>query len=279
MARLSDILRARRAAAFERLRLWGFSLTPRGRWHISALVLRAVGSVAHFLVFAVYYIEDAGISFAYARNFAEGEGWVAWAGGERVEGFSNPLWTWLVAAFYLVGVPPWTSSKLMGAVFGAACIPMSYLLSRACRPGRDDNLDLLAPFFLAASSTAAIWHASGLENGLFSVLLTGGMLLVLREGQQPQRHPLSALCFLGLALTRPEGILYAAMAGLVILREPIISLLFERGAFNAESVRLTAGALLYYGLGLWAFTSVRIVVSTFYALPDAGTPVRIALVL
>jgi putative peptidoglycan lipid II flippase len=69
-----------------------------------------------------------------------------------------------------------------------------------------------------------------------------------------------------------------AMAGLVILREPIISLLFERGAFDAESVQLTAGALLYYGLGLWAFTSVRIVVSTFYALQDAGTPVRIALV-
>jgi putative peptidoglycan lipid II flippase len=41
---------------------------------------------------------------------------------------------------------------------------------------------------------------------------------------------------------------------------------------------LTAGALLYYGLGLWAFTSSRIVVSTFYALQDAGTPVRIALV-
>jgi putative peptidoglycan lipid II flippase len=41
---------------------------------------------------------------------------------------------------------------------------------------------------------------------------------------------------------------------------------------------LTAGALLYYGLGLWAFAAVRIVVNAFYAMQDARTPVKIALV-
>jgi len=68
------------------------------------------------------------------------------------------------------------------------------------------------------------------------------------------------------------------MVGLIILREPVIALLFKRGAFDAETTRLTAVALLYYGIGLWAFSAVRIVVSTFYALQDTKTPVRMAVV-
>lgn len=64
-----------------------------------------------------------------------------------------------------------------------------------------------------------------------------------------------------------------AMVGLIVLRVPIVGLLFERGAFNDQTTRLTSDALLYYALGLWAFASVRIVVSTFYALQDTRTPV------
>jgi len=54
--------------------------------------------------------------------------------------------------------------------------------------------------------------------------------------------------------------------------------LFKRGAFDSETTRLTAYALLYYSIGLWAFSAVRIVVSTFYALQDTRTPVRAAVV-
>ncbi|MCK5784206.1 MAG: polysaccharide biosynthesis C-terminal domain-containing protein, partial [Desulfobacterales bacterium] len=54
------------------------------------------------------------------------------------------------------------------------------------------------------------------------------------------------------------------------------ALLFERGAFDPISSRLTADALMYFSFGLWAFSAVRIVVSTFYALQDTKTPVKIA---
>jgi putative peptidoglycan lipid II flippase len=64
-----------------------------------------------------------------------------------------------------------------------------------------------------------------------------------------------------------------AMVGLIVLREPIVAMLFQRGAFDIQTTRLTADALLYYALGLWAFSAVRIVVSTFYALQDTRTPV------
>jgi putative peptidoglycan lipid II flippase len=69
-----------------------------------------------------------------------------------------------------------------------------------------------------------------------------------------------------------------AMVGLIVLREPIVALLFKRGAFDEKSTHLTAYALLYYSMGLWAFSAVRIVVSTFYALQDTKTPVRIAVI-
>ena len=69
-----------------------------------------------------------------------------------------------------------------------------------------------------------------------------------------------------------------SMVGLIVLREPIVALLFKRGAFDTQTTHLTAVALLYYGIGLWAFAAVRVVVSTFYALQDTKTPVRMAII-
>jgi len=69
-----------------------------------------------------------------------------------------------------------------------------------------------------------------------------------------------------------------AMVGLIVLREPIVKILFQRGAFDPVTTGKTAEALLYYTVGLWAFSGVRIVVSAFYALQDTRTPVKIAIV-
>ena len=67
-----------------------------------------------------------------------------------------------------------------------------------------------------------------------------------------------------------------ATVGLVILREPIVQVLFQHGAFVAESTRLTARALLYYSLGLPAFAAVKLIVPAFYSTRDTKTPVRVA---
>lgn len=68
-----------------------------------------------------------------------------------------------------------------------------------------------------------------------------------------------------------------AAVGLILLGEPIVMALFARGEFSAADARLTVQALSYYALGLWAFSAVRIVVAVFFALQDARTPVRAAL--
>jgi len=63
-----------------------------------------------------------------------------------------------------------------------------------------------------------------------------------------------------------------AMAGLAALREPVVSLLFQQGLFDTISVKETAATLLYFCMGLWAFSGTRLLVTLFYSLGDAVTP-------
>jgi len=69
-----------------------------------------------------------------------------------------------------------------------------------------------------------------------------------------------------------------SMVALIALRVPIISVLFQRGAFSAQATLLTAQALLFYAVGLWAFSLVRIVVAAFYSLQDTRSPMKAAIV-
>jgi putative peptidoglycan lipid II flippase len=81
---------------------------------------------------------------------------------------------------------------------------------------------------------------------------------------------------LGFALRIVSFITIPAAVGLVILREPIVQVLFQHGRFVAESTRLTARALLYYSMGLPAFAMVKLIVPAFYSTQDTHTPVRVA---
>lgn len=64
-----------------------------------------------------------------------------------------------------------------------------------------------------------------------------------------------------------------ATAGLVLLAQPIIRLIFEHGAFTALDTVQTAAALTYYAYGLFAYSAVKIMVPVFYALNDTKFPV------
>lgn len=67
-----------------------------------------------------------------------------------------------------------------------------------------------------------------------------------------------------------------AMAALLVLRRPIIQLLFERGEYGPEGTALASGALLYASLGLVSFAWVKIMVQGFFARHDTRTPVIVA---
>ena len=64
-----------------------------------------------------------------------------------------------------------------------------------------------------------------------------------------------------------------ASVGLLVLAEPLIRVIFEYGRFDSYSTMKTAEALRYYALGLFAYSSVKIMVPVFYALDDTKYPV------
>ena len=65
---------------------------------------------------------------------------------------------------------------------------------------------------------------------------------------------------------------------LMALNEPIISVLFQRGAFDIQAAINTGQALFYYGAGLWAFSVVRVFVASFNSLQDTKWPMKAAII-
>jgi len=63
------------------------------------------------------------------------------------------------------------------------------------------------------------------------------------------------------------------MVGLIVLRVPIVQVLYEGRQFGPESTRLVAWALLWYASGLVSHSIVEIISRAFYALQDTKTPV------
>jgi putative peptidoglycan lipid II flippase len=95
----------------------------------------------------------------------------------------------------------------------------------------------------------------------------------LRAGQREQAMASQNRAIeLVLVLTVP-----AALA-LIVLSAPIVSVLFERGAFDAEASRATSAALAAYALGLPAYVLIKVLTPGFFAREDTKTPVKIAIV-
>ena len=64
-----------------------------------------------------------------------------------------------------------------------------------------------------------------------------------------------------------------ASLGLILLRQPVVALLFQRGEFTTTSTGLVAWALFWYAAGLIGHSVLEIIVRAFYALKDTRTPV------
>ncbi|HHT9127223.1 MAG TPA: murein biosynthesis integral membrane protein MurJ [Candidatus Wujingus californicus] len=66
-----------------------------------------------------------------------------------------------------------------------------------------------------------------------------------------------------------------ASVGLIMLREPIVDLLYRRNQFNAESAYRTSYTVLFYAIGIWAYCGLHVLIRAFYSVKDTITPVKI----
>jgi putative peptidoglycan lipid II flippase len=132
--------------------------------------------------------------------------------------------------------------------------------------------------FLAQGSISYLYYADRLVQfplGVFGIAVSTAALPSLSSlaaSAKMEEFVKTLNSTLGLILF----ISLPAMAGLIALREPLVEVLFARGAFEGQSVQETAWALVGYSLGLPAFCSVRSLVSAFYAQEDTRSPVLAA---
>ncbi len=157
---------------------------------------------------------------------------------------------------------------MLPAIFGSAVYQFNQFMGT-----------LLATF-LPEGSVSWLYYADRLVQfplGIFAIAISTAVLPSLST--EAARNDLDQFqSTLNHALCLVFFITLPSMAGLIILGKPIVELLFERGAFDARSSVMTDYALLYYTLGLWAFSGIRVMVSAFYALQDTKTPVKVAVV-
>ena len=149
--------------------------------------------------------DDAYISYRYAFNLVTGHGLV-FNVGERVEGFTNLLWTLLVAAGMETGVSAPAMGHWLSEAFGAASLILTYKLARALLPDRLAWRAVLAPLVLYASNAFASWMTSGLETPLVVALAVAVAWLSVQRAE----WWVAVLCSLAM-LTRPDGVLLAAV--------------------------------------------------------------------
>lgn len=132
---------------------------------------------------------------------------------------------------------------------------------------------------LAEGSISSLNYASKLMNlplGIFVLAVSSAIFPTLSEqAVQGDRDILGSTLVRGLKMVLLVTL--PAAAGLIALRLPIVKLLFERGAFDATATQMTADALLYFCLGMFAMSANMVITRAYYAVSDVKTPLIIGM--
>lgn len=133
--------------------------------------------------------------------------------------------------------------------------------------------------FLEGGSVSYLYYADRLVEfplGVFGIAIATAVLPTLAE--QAARGSTEALReTLSFALRLAAFISAPAAIGLVLLRGPIVRVLYERGEFGPGETAGTAVALGFFAVGLVGWASAKIGAQGFYALGDTRTPVKVAI--
>jgi hypothetical protein len=218
-------------------------------WLVLAMVLLTVAAGAVYLSAGrsvtdgrpVAPLDDAYITFQYARQIARGHPYQYNDGDPPTTGMTSPLYGFLMAGAYLLG---FTGERLvafavgMGVVWLGLIAWLTYRLTARLmdvdRPGQVWPLTAAALVLLSGSVQWGCFN--GMETGLFTVLILAALDTILA-----QRVGLCAL-WLGLAgLARPEGLILAVLSWMVALVDGL-----RRGRFIRwrEQVLLSMAVLV-----------------------------------
>lgn len=218
-----------------------------------AFYYRALGSDA---------IDDAYISFRYAQNLVAGEGLV-FNPGERVEGYTNFLWTITLSGLMYLGFEPSPASIALGMAFSVATLWLVYVFL-TLTPLRESPACIVAGLCLATDGSYALWAVSGMETSMFAFLVLACLTVYLWEWDNEKPGFFSGvLCALA-AITRPEGVLVLA---LIVLHQAVARAVLRRRLMTVgDVVRVCIFLGLYLPYFLWRYYYYGFLLpNTFYA--------------
>ena len=166
------------------------------RWLLFGAALLAVmfGLVVH----RRFFHDDAYISLRYGERLLAGKG-LTWNDGERVEGFSNPLWLAQIVLLGLLGAPLALAAQVLGVLYALATVIL-WVRSQA------DPVGLLA---LVTIPGWTLWAFGGLEtiSACFWILMSLVLVWGMRDAPPSRARGLAlGLSLAAVALGRPEGI-------------------------------------------------------------------------
>ena len=134
--------------------------------------------------------------------------------------------------------------------------------------------------YLEEGSVSSLNYADKLFQlplGLFVAGISVPIFPLLSE-QVAAKAPERVKATFDFALRLMGFLLIPATVGVILLRYPLIGLLFEHGEFTADDTSRTAWALLFLCLGLYAYAGRDTVTRVFYAYHDTRTPVKISVI-
>jgi hypothetical protein len=158
-------------------------------------------------------MDDAYITFRHSKNLVDGHGPV-YNPGERVEGYTTPVWMILMAGVIALGGDPVFWSKIIGICCGLGLLFVLYksLLRIGVLPGGAG----LATLMLAGCPTLNAYTTSGMETCLYALLFFLALERLLRPDRSHRNLFLCSLLFILSALTHPEALALWGLAGLYI---------------------------------------------------------------
>ena len=198
---------------------------------IPAVLVPAALFAWHAAQYGRWEVDDAGITFSYARSVAIGAGPVLQPGLPPVEGFSDPAWLGLLVVGRWLGlfdhgtwfgVPDYVAYPKVLAFAAVIGVFGCFYAAAAAVSRRPAVVTVLAGAFCAAIPSFVIWCVSGLENSLFALAVVAIATVLVRAQARGGLASVGPALACGLlaalaALTRPEGAIYAAAHPLAVL--------------------------------------------------------------
>ncbi|UCD93403.1 MAG: tetratricopeptide repeat protein [Candidatus Zixiibacteriota bacterium] len=226
----------------------------QSRWLAPVILGLAIGLFIALAVRFNFTQDDAFITFRYAANFVDGNGLV-YNIGERVEGYTNFLWTIFMILGRLAGMELVIFSRIMGVACGLATIWVLHLLAGRLF-GPDSAWRGVCCVFLGATYSYAYWSVAGLETAAFTLAVTSTLYFYLHRSYLVGPFMVMA------TLLRPEG-------GLLFLFLVLYDVIACRnfGRFTAVCVGIYLFSVLPYAAFKLSYYA-NLLPNPFYAKTD-----------